>query len=63
MGRDEAAAKIRQLGGTFQTSVAKDTTYLVVGKNVGENKLKKASQLGTKQLNEQQMLKMIAVSK
>ena len=29
MGRDAAAEKIRALGGTFQTAVAKDTTYLV----------------------------------
>ena len=34
MGRDEAAEKIRSLGGTFQSSVAKDTTYLVAVKLV-----------------------------
>src|SRR6185369_7705546 len=52
MGRDIAAEKIRQLGGTFQSSVAKDTTYLVVGKNVGASKLAKAEKLGTKQIDE-----------
>lgn len=62
MGRDIAAEKIRQLGGTFQSSVGKDTTYLVVGKNVGASKLAKAAKLGTKQLTEDDMLKMLDVA-
>lgn len=52
MSRDEAADKIRALGGTFQTSVAKDTTYLVAGGKVGASKLKKAESYGTKIINE-----------
>jgi DNA ligase (NAD+) len=52
MGRDEAAEKIRTLGGTFQTSVGKDTTYLVAGGKVGASKLKKAQQYGTIILDE-----------
>lgn len=59
MTRDEAADKIRALGGTFQTSVGKDTSYLVVGNNVGEAKLAKARKLGTKQINENDLLKII----
>jgi NAD-dependent DNA ligase len=59
MGRDEAAEKIRSLGGTFQSSVGKDTDYLVVGANVGASKLKKAEKLGTKQISEQDLLKLI----
>lgn len=59
MGRDEAAEKIRSLGGTFQTSVGKDTDYLVAGGKVGGSKLKKAEQFGTKIINEQQFLEMI----
>ena len=59
MGRDQAADKIRSLGGTFQTSVAKDTTYLVVGQNVGASKLKKAERLGTKQITEAELLDII----
>ncbi len=59
LGRDEVAEKIRQLGGTFQTSVGKDTTYLVVGQNVGASKLAKATKLGTKQLDEQALLKLL----
>ena len=42
MSRDQAAEKIRALGGTFQTSVGKDTTYLVAGGKVGASKLARA---------------------
>ena len=59
MSRDDAADKIRELGGTFQSSVGKDTSYLVVGKNVGASKLVKAAKLGTIQLSEQDLLTMI----
>ena len=60
MGRDAAAEKIRKLGGTFQTAVAKDTTYLVAGGKVGASKLKKAEQYGTKIIDEQEFLVIIA---
>ena len=59
MGRDAAAEKIRNLGGTFQTAVAKDTTYLVAGGKVGASKLKKAEQYGTKIIDEQTLLEII----
>lgn len=59
LSRDEAADKIRALGGTFQTSVAKDTTYLVVGTNVGEAKLAKARKLSTKTINEQRLIQLL----
>ena len=59
MGRDTAAEKIRELGGTFQTAVAKDTTYLVAGGKVGASKLKKAEQYGTKIIDEQTLLELI----
>lgn len=58
MGREQAAEQIRGLGGTFQSSVGKDTDYLVVGANVGASKLAKAAKLGTKQLDEAEFLKM-----
>ncbi len=60
MSREEAADKIRALGGTFQSSVGKGTTYLVVGANVGNNKIEKAEALGTKILTEQALLKLLA---
>ena len=59
MSRDEAAEQIRQLGGGFQTSVAKDTTYLVAGGKVGTSKLAKAEKYGTKVINEQEFLKIL----
>ena len=60
MGRDAAADKIRELGGTFQTAVAKDTIYLVAGGKIGTSKLKKAEQYGTKIIDEQEFLVIIA---
>lgn len=59
MSRDEAADKIRALGGTFQSSIGKDTTYLVVGKNVGASKLQKAEKLGTAQIDETTLIKIL----
>lgn len=59
MSRDEAADKIRALGGTFQSAVAKDTDYLVAGGKVGASKLKKAEQYGTKVINEKEFLELL----
>ncbi len=59
MSRDQAAEKIRLLGGAFQSSVGKDTSYLVVGKNVGESKLEKARKLGTNQIDEEGLIKLL----
>ncbi len=59
ISRDEAAEKIRALGGTFQSAVGRETDYLVVGANVGDSKLTKARKLGTKQITENQLLKML----
>lgn len=59
MSRDEAADRIRARGGIFQTSVAKDTTYLVAGGKVGASKLKKAESYGTKIINESELEKLL----
>jgi DNA ligase (NAD+) len=59
MSREEAAERIRALGGTFQSSVGKETDYLVVGANIGESKLTKARKLGTKQMDDQELLRML----
>lgn len=59
MGRDVAAERIRALGGTFQSSVGKDTTYLVAGGKVGASKLAKAEKFGTVVINEQELLQLI----
>lgn len=59
MGRQQAADKIRALGGIFQSSLGKDTDYLVIGSNVGNSKLDKAKKYGTNQLTETQFLELI----
>lgn len=59
MDREEAAEKIRSLGGIFQSSVGKDTDYLVTGGNTGSGKLEKAQKYGTEIIDEQQLLKFI----
>lgn len=60
MSRDEAAEKIREKGGTFQTSIAKDTTYLVAGENVGASKLTKAEKYGTKVITESNLIELLS---
>jgi DNA ligase (NAD+) len=59
MGRGLAAEKIRALGGTFQSSVGKDTDYLVVGSSPGASKTKAASDNGVEQIDETKFLEII----
>ena len=59
MSRDQAAAKIEALGGEFQKTITKDTTYLVTGGKVGSAKLAKARQFNTQVLTEMEFLAMI----
>lgn len=59
MSRDEAAEKIRALGGTFQSAVAKDTTYLVAGGKVGASKLAKAQKYGTEIVDEARLRELL----
>lgn len=57
--REEAAEKIRELGGTFQSSVGKTTNYLVLGDKPGASKVAKAEKLGTTILDEDGLLKLL----
>ncbi len=59
MSRDEAAERIRDQGGVFQSSVAKDTSYLVAGGKVGASKLQKAKAYGVEIINEQDFLRIL----
>lgn len=59
MSRDELAEIIRANGGVFQSSVGKDTNYLVAGGEVGASKLAKAKKYGTKIISEDDLLKII----
>jgi DNA ligase (NAD+) len=56
--RDQAAARIRALGGTVKDDVTRRTTYLVVGADPG-SKLARAQTLGVNQLNEQEFLRLL----
>ena len=59
MGRDEAAERIRALGGEFHSSVVKTTSYLVAGHNTGQSKLEKAAKYGTEVIDEVKFLELL----
>ncbi len=59
MSRDDVAEKVRSQGGTFQSAVAKDTNFLIIGGKVGASKLKKAESYGTKIIDEPAFLKLL----
>ena len=56
--RDEAAAIIESYGGKASSSVSKKTSYVLAGENAG-SKLKKATDLGSTVINEEQFNEMI----
>lgn len=59
MSRELAAEAVKRRGGIFQSSVGKDTDYLVAGENVGASKLKKASAYGTRVVNETEFMRLL----
>jgi DNA ligase (NAD+) len=60
MGRDEARARIRELGGTAAGAVSKKTDFLVAGANPGASKMNKARALGVPVLDEAGFLELLA---
>ena len=58
MSRDEAKAKVRELGGDPSETVSKNTDYVVVGANPG-SKYAHAQKLGVKILDEKEFLRLI----
>jgi DNA ligase (NAD+) len=58
MSRDEAKAKIRELGGDVSSSVSKETDFVVAGEATG-SKYDKAVELGVKILSEEEFLKIL----
>jgi DNA ligase (NAD+) len=59
MSREQAADSVRSLGGVFQSSVGKGTTYLVAGGKIGSSKIAKAEKYGTKIIDEQAFFNLI----
>jgi DNA ligase (NAD+) len=57
LSRDEAAERVRQLGGKVAGSVSKNTDYVVAGADAG-SKLRKANELGIKILDEGEFLEL-----
>ena len=57
--RDEVAAKLEALGAREQSSVGKDTTYLIIGEAPGASKLTKAQKYGTKLVDEATLISML----
>jgi DNA ligase (NAD+) len=56
--RNEAKAKIRELGGSVSSSVSKNTDYVVAGADPG-SKYDKAVKLGIKIMSEEEFIKLI----
>ncbi len=57
--REVAGERIAALGGKLQNSVTKDTDYVVVGDDPGASKVAKAQKLGTRQIDEGELLVML----
>ncbi len=56
--RQQAEAKIRELGGAAKDSVTRKTDYVVFGADPG-SKLARATELGIKTINEQEFIEML----
>lgn len=60
MGREEAEAKLRELGAIVTSSVTKNTTALIIGEKPGKSKLEKAERLGIPKIGEKEFLDLIS---
>jgi DNA ligase (NAD+) len=58
MSRDDAKSKIRTLGGNVSSSVSKNTSYVVAGRDPG-SKYDEAGKLGVKILDEKEFMKLV----
>ena len=60
MSRDEAKAKVRELGGDPSETVSKNTDYLLMGEDPGSKK-KEAEALSVKIISEEEFLKLLKI--
>ena len=61
--RQQAEARVRELGGSIKDNVTRKTTYLVVGADPGAAKVTQAENTGTAKLTEVEFLKKIGASR
>jgi len=59
LGRDEMKSLIQRYGGKFTTSVSGKTSYVIVGEEPGEAKIKKAKEKDVKLVDEDFILELI----
>ncbi|CAH1248246.1 RFC1 [Branchiostoma lanceolatum] len=59
MERHEAKELVERYGGKVTGSVSKKTSYVVVGRDAGQSKLDKVSQLGVQTLDEDGLLELV----
>ena len=59
MSRDEAHSLIESIGGSFQTQITKETTYLLVGSKPSQSKLVKANKFSVRIIDEKTFLVMV----
>jgi DNA ligase (NAD+) len=57
--RKEFEKMIEEAGYVYQSSLTKDTNFLVIGENTGANKTKKAEKLGTKIITELGLIELL----
>ncbi|MDD2600955.1 MAG: NAD-dependent DNA ligase LigA [Kiritimatiellae bacterium] len=60
LSRSEYTDQIKAAGGVVQDNVTKNTSYLVAGDNTGATKITKAQKLGTKVINEAELIALLA---
>ena len=57
--RTEAAHKIKLFGADVNTSISKNTDFVIIGRNPGPSKMEKINQLGIPVISEDDFLKML----
>jgi len=59
MSREAAAEFIQSQGGRVTSSVSRNTSYLLVGQQPGETKVKRATEVGVRSMSEEELLRLV----